>query len=32
LISSLGCKTYVVAEKTGDSFKISTLHSDKLTN
>jgi hypothetical protein len=32
LISSLGCKTYVIAEKTGKTFKINTLHSDKLSD
>lgn len=30
LISSLGCKTFVVAEKTGKTFKINTLHSGNL--
>jgi len=30
LISSLGCKTYVVAEKTGKTFKNNTLHSGDL--
>jgi hypothetical protein len=28
LISSLGCKTYVIAEKTGETFKISTKGDD----
>ena len=32
LISSLGCKTYVIAEKTGKIFKINTLHSDELSH
>ena len=32
LISSLGCKTYVIAEKTGKTFKLNTLHSDELSN
>lgn len=32
LISSLGCKTYVIAEKTGNTFKINTLHSDELSH
>jgi hypothetical protein len=32
LISNLGCKTYVIAEKTGKTFKINTLHSDKLSD
>jgi hypothetical protein len=32
LISSLGCKTYVIAEKTGNTFKINTLHSGELSH
>lgn len=32
LISSLGCKTYVIAEKTGKTFKINTLHSGELSH
>ena len=32
LISMLGCKTYVIAEKVGKKFKISTNHSDDLSD
>jgi len=32
LISSLGCKTYVVAQKDGKTFRINTLHSGELTH
>lgn len=31
LITSLGCKTYVIAEKTGKTFKINTLHGGELS-
>jgi hypothetical protein len=31
LISSLGCKTYVIAQKTGKTFKINTLHNEGLS-
>ena len=32
LISTLGCKTYVIAEKTGNTFKLSKVQTDKLSD
>ena len=32
LISTLGCKTYVIAEKTGKTFKLSKIQSDNLSD